>query len=92
MAVLDGPRTPLPFAQIGNWEFLIEGFPLYRKSRRSSTLPTLCTGGCSCRSALGVAMASNMYGALADEARHIARHHPRAIWDMPGQKEAITWL
>jgi hypothetical protein len=29
MAVLDGPRTPLPFAQIGNWEFLIGGFPLY---------------------------------------------------------------
>ena len=29
MAVLDGPRTPSPFAQIGNWEFLIGGIPLY---------------------------------------------------------------
>ena len=30
MAVLDGPRTPLPFVQIGNWEFLIGGIALYR--------------------------------------------------------------
>ena len=30
MAVLDGPRTLLPFAQIGNWKFLIDGFALYR--------------------------------------------------------------
>ena len=29
MAVLDGPRTLLPFAQIGNWKFLIDGFALY---------------------------------------------------------------